>query len=53
MVFDSALLREIAMRAFLVACVAAIVIAAAAAILLQAFVQEPSSKSFSTSAVRL
>jgi hypothetical protein len=45
-------LLEFDMRAFLIACGAALLIAVAAAYLLEGF-QEPSSKSFSTQAVRL
>jgi hypothetical protein len=41
------------MRAFIVACVVAIIIAIAAALALDWLVQESSSKSYSTSAVRL
>jgi hypothetical protein len=41
------------MRAFIVACVVAIIIAIAAALALDRLVQESSSKSYSTSAVRL
>jgi hypothetical protein len=41
------------MRAFLIGCVVAIIIAAASAIFLDALIQEPSSKSFSTPGVRL
>jgi hypothetical protein len=41
------------MRTFLVACVVAIIIAVAAALILDRLVQESSSKSYSTPAVRL
>jgi hypothetical protein len=41
------------MRAFIVACVVAIIIALTVALLLDRFVQESSSKSYSTSGVRL
>jgi len=41
------------MRAFIVACVVAIIIAIAAGLALDRRVQESSSKSYSTSAVRL
>jgi hypothetical protein len=41
------------MRAFAVACLAAIVMAIMAAVILNGFVQQPSSTNFSTSAVRL
>jgi len=41
------------MRAFIVACVVAIIIAMAANLALDRLVQESSSKSFSTPAVRL
>ena len=41
------------MRAFFVACVVAIIIAIGADLALDRFAQETSSKSFSTSAVRL
>ena len=41
------------MRAFITACLIAIVIAITAAVALDGIVQEPSSTAFSTSAVRL
>ena len=41
------------MRAFIVACVVATIIAIAAALTLDRLVQESSSRSYSTSAVRL
>jgi|AmaraimetFIIA100_FD_contig_31_55805201_length_470_multi_2_in_0_out_0_1 hypothetical protein len=41
------------MRAFIVACVVAIIIATAADLVLNRLVQEPSSTAYSTSAVRL
>jgi hypothetical protein len=41
------------MRAFVIACVVAIILAIAAAAMLDGFLQEPSSTSFSTSGVRL
>jgi hypothetical protein len=44
---------KFAMRAFIVACVVAIVIAVGAALALNELVQESSSKSYSTFAVRL
>jgi hypothetical protein len=53
MIFRPAQPQEVAMRAFLIACVVAIIIAAASAILLDVFIQEPSSKSFFTPSVRL
>jgi hypothetical protein len=53
MIFRPAQPQEVPMRAFLFACVVAIIIAAASAILLEAFIQEPSSKSFSTPSVHL
>jgi hypothetical protein len=45
--------RRITMRAFISACLIAIVIAIAAAVALNSIVQESSSTAFSTSAVRL
>jgi len=41
------------MRAFILACVVAIIIAIAAALALDRLLQEPSSKTYSSSAVRL
>jgi hypothetical protein len=41
------------MRAFVIACIMAIIIAAIAALVLDSFVQESSSTSYSTSGVRL
>jgi len=45
--------RSFVMRAFIVACVVPIIIAIAAYLALDRLVQESSSKSYSTSAVRL
>jgi hypothetical protein len=44
--------REIAMKAFVLACAAAIVIASAAVVILDGL-QEPVQRAFSTAAVRL
>ena len=41
------------MRAFIIACCVAIIVAMGAAIMLNSFVQQSSSKAFSTTAVRL